>query len=141
LQAEAHYTEAFALERVHKAATSHSTGALLHEMQAALKGEGARVKALRAAAAQLAGTVTTAGAAATAEVLDGLHALVTAKLQVRHLAHSMLGRARASCSLARVGAEAVRCKLTVACHALPPPAQQGFSFAFVHSHAHRELAV
>jgi septal ring factor EnvC (AmiA/AmiB activator) len=33
VQAEAHYTEAFPLERVHKAAASHSTGTLLCKMQ------------------------------------------------------------------------------------------------------------
>jgi hypothetical protein len=125
VQAEACYTEAFPLERVHKAATSHSTGALLREMQAALKGEASRVEALRSEESQLAGTATAAGAAAMAAVLEGLHALVAAKLQVRIGAppdrqiclsrqfrsparmHSRSGRARVPCSLARRSAFAV----------------------------------
>jgi hypothetical protein len=76
----------FPLSRVHAALKSPDrSAALLAELKASLENETKRANQLQQEGTELAGKVTAEGAAATADVLDGLRALVAAKLQVWHL--------------------------------------------------------
>jgi hypothetical protein len=84
MQAEATYSGAVTLERVHAAVTTSAiwdaTAALLADMRAALEAASASNAAMRADAAASAAKASSVDAAATAECLEGLRALVAAKL-------------------------------------------------------------